>query len=79
MPDEDTAEGVAKDNVAPASVQYVYVNPDVEPVVTDAVVKSTVNGLQTAAGFVTTTTGVAFTVTTTALMSKQPEAVVPLI
>ena len=79
MPDVDTADGVASETVAPASVQYVYVSPAVEPAVTEAVVKSTVNGLHTAAGFVITTTGVAFTVTTTALMSKQPDAVVPLI
>ena len=62
MPDVDTADGVPNETVAPASVQYVYVSPAVEPVVMPAAVKSTVDGLHTEAGFVITTTGVAFIV-----------------
>jgi len=51
--------------VAPASVQYVYVSPAVDPAVTAAAVRSTVEGEHTADGFVITTVGVGFTVTTT--------------
>ena len=64
--------------VAPASVQYVKVSAGVEPAVTAATVRFTVAGEQTAAGFVITTVGVGFTVTTTGFMSKQLLTVVPL-
>jgi hypothetical protein len=58
----------------------VNVKPAVDPAVTAAAVRSTVEGEQTAAGFVIVTTGVLFTVTVTGCMAKQPEAgTVPLI
>lgn len=44
--------------VAAASVQYVNVNPEDEPAVTDDAVRSIVEGKQTAPGFVITTVGV---------------------
>ena len=48
--------------VAPASVQYVSVNPGVEPAVTDGAVRSTVAGAQTEGGLVIIRSGIGFTV-----------------
>ncbi len=53
--------------------------PAVDPVVTAATVMSTVDGEQTAAGFVIVTVGLGLIVTTTGLISEHPVAKVPLI
>ncbi len=75
-----TAFGMARVIVPAASVKYVNVNPEVLPVVTAAVVRSTVAGEHTAAGALVTTVGAAFTVTVTATGAEaHPAAVVPTI
>jgi len=60
--------------VAFASVQYESVKPALEPLVTAAVVKSTVAGAQTAAGLAVTTVGNASMLTVTVVLFAQPAA-----